>query len=645
MQHKKFIVTAVVALMAAVPAAGAWSSQGAFEPDTLRDVQDGFMFLEPDTDPAESKEQVYFNLIQHAYVTSVNPNVGAAKTGIRSTPTQTLSAFLGVWKDCNADGYIGAAESAIHEYRSELLLDSTICPAGGVYNSGDWVYEFRWIGWNDQTSNETNFGFRNIVNDTSSRVWADLGLPGAVGGGTCPINPQPEGTTASTGGMISYLACANGIIIEGINAADGLTGGALNLYIDPEERPQESDSTLNQRFPAHLWYDPYGETNDEKTGLLEEYESHRGDESHSKNSAFSTWDCSNPRGTAEVTDPTGQLGGVEDPTGELFDEPIAFTDEDGVIVAIPSANPSLNNPTGSYQDALNDTESGITLGGYPFADSENPHRGCQSDPTFVQGETTNEVPSGASVGNVGRRSHDFDFAFSTNLLTQINWKVLDDDVDSCVFGPIDAEDCEDSNLVEGLDGTIPEDTPTDFGVGYQRSGAFFGPMWYAVNNLVREPQLVTRDGEIAPRTILTGYAYVDTSLLSPGATRTTSTYGAEWCNGATTGVVNTFDCDASHWWNPKYDPSTSDMPTATANTDETCYDPETQEFNKLSGCRDTGVKAQQEYQLRDIDCYDGMVVYNTAYASLVPFAEGGVCQRPAGSPVPDAPTMAGVPPS
>ena len=632
MQHKNVIAITLVAALAAVPMAGAWSVDGGWEPDTQRDLDDDYMWTEPDT--SESGERVYFNVVQNTFTgLPFNPNTAITKSAIRNAPIQSFHAYLGIWKDCNADGYIGLADGAIGEYRSELLLDSTICPAGSTaHNDGQWVYEFRWIGPND-LSNETTFGHIRGINDTSARVWSDFGLPGEAPGGSCPINPQPAGMTASTGGLIDYFDCiANQRITTTINDADAAAGGA-GLYMDPDS-PQTSDSLLNQRFPAHLWYDPYGETNDEKTGLLEEYESHRGDESHSKNSAFSTWDCSNPRGTAEVTDPTGQLGAVEDPTGLLFDEPIAFTDEDGVIVAIPSANPSLNNPTGSYQDALNDTESGITFGGYPFASSENPHRGCEGDETFLQGETTNEASFGGTNTNVGKMRTDTHFAFDSGSFLAAP-DSFDNNVDACVLNDV-PPGCADTIIVP--DGTIPDDTPYEGGIAYYRS--WQGPVWRGLINWVRDPQVVNR-GDLQPSgaSYMTTYAYVNSALFAPGSLPPAGTgvYGAEWCDGATTGIVDGFDCDKTHWWNPKYDASNTAMPTQTANTDETCYDPETQEFDGRAGCRDLGAVPGQEYQLRDIDCYDGMVVYGLVYASLAQIATTGVCTRPTGSPVPDVP--------
>ena len=623
MKTNRILLTALVAAAMVAPAAGAWSVQGSFEPDTTRDVTDDYMWTEPDTSEVGSK--VYFNAVQHYFVTSTNPNVGAAKTAIRMPGHQTMAAFLGEWKDCNADGYIGMVEGAIHEYRSELLLDASVCPDGSVWNNEGWVYEFRWIGPND-IFDEDLYGLRRGINDTTARVWGDYGLPGARPGGSCAVNPLPEGTTASTGGLIAYSDCIAGRqITTNVNTVDESAGGA-GLYMDPQS-PQTSDSLLNQRFPAHLWYDPYGETNEEKTGLIEEYEAHRGDDDHEKSPAFSVWDCSAPSGGAEVTDPTGQLGNIEDPTGLVFDEPLSVTDDEGRIAAVPTPNPQPGNPTGSYQDALNDTESGVTYG--------TDHPGCEGTPTNLQGETTVEAAYGGVDVNRGRMLHDIYFTFTSSPLTPAPGSL--DNMTSCVIDDV-PPGCAETYILP--DGTIPDSTPYEGGVGYLRPGSLGGPTWYGLPNYIRDPQLINRATlQPAGGEYVTFYASVDTALFAPGALPPAGTgvYGAEWCNGATTGVADGFDCDKTHWWNPKYDASNTDMPTQTANTDETCYDPETKEFDALAGCRDLGVAAGKEYQLRDIDCYDGMVVYNTAYASLAQVSETGVCDRPEGTPVPDVP--------
>src|SRR5439155_20516801 len=129
---------------------------------------------------------------------SVSPNVGALGTATPLDP-YTPMAVLGVWKDCNEDGYIGYGDQGLLEYRSELLaLSSSVCPprstpidptTGRVpydwfpsHNDGSWVRELLPIGWDRQGLSITGQPYDlNIydINDSGARVWADDGPAGA----------------------------------------------------------------------------------------------------------------------------------------------------------------------------------------------------------------------------------------------------------------------------------------------------------------------------------------------------------------------------------------------------------------------------------------------------------------------------------
>lgn len=242
--------------MVAAPASGTWGSLGSFEPDTLHDVEDGFMWLEPDVSDDTGVRQIYFNAILAPSKPWVNPNSGALQSRIQLPGFQSPMAFLGIWKDCNADGYIGHAETALLEYRSTLLLGIPICPeirgldiyAPGYHpphNDGEWVREFLWIG---PTSNAANvFGIaQRVLGDEEARVWGDEGKPGSRPSPVCPVNP-PTGTFATTGGLIAYADChGNHGVTKRFNAVDAQLSAGLG-FPDPES-PQCSGSIANQRL-------------------------------------------------------------------------------------------------------------------------------------------------------------------------------------------------------------------------------------------------------------------------------------------------------------------------------------------------------------------------------------------------------------
>src|SRR5438552_13853119 len=211
-------------ILVVAPLAGAWSGLGTYEPSTKRDITDNWMTLTTDVSSVQSVNKVYFSGWLSVDLLAANPNVGAAQTSITPPEAYSVWAMMGAWKDCNKDGYVGDGEQGLWEYRNELLLDKTVCPVVTTptsnngqpplnwfpsHNDGAWVREWlsiNWLLWNYHN------GFPGAadvnpynVNDNSSRVWMDGGLPESVGGGGgCWINPQPRGTYHSTGGPTQH---------------------------------------------------------------------------------------------------------------------------------------------------------------------------------------------------------------------------------------------------------------------------------------------------------------------------------------------------------------------------------------------------------------------------------------------------------
>jgi hypothetical protein len=260
--RSRISIILLAALLAAPTVAATWYAKGTSEPDTDLDWNDGWLPKNPDTTPTlatgiGATRPIYFNAFPGAYVgyvagvaTLVNPNV-AAPAGVpvrtaHQTYPWTVYAMLGVWKDCNNDGYVGVGEQGVWEYPAQLLTATTgdsICKVGSIskytsgassgqvvknfpfpHNDGKWIREFIPIGWDEGavsspgTPGTVDYNPVNI-NDSGSRVWGDWNKPGAPPGGTCYVRPQPRGTFHSFGGVTDYADCFASGRIESTLAA------------------------------------------------------------------------------------------------------------------------------------------------------------------------------------------------------------------------------------------------------------------------------------------------------------------------------------------------------------------------------------------------------------------------------------------
>ena len=204
MRRALFLV-AVLALL--VPSGAAtWRVAGTFEPDTPYDDA-SWMFQDP---PPPGSKRVYFNgMTTSGLGVAISPNVALLETRNEAPVLETQVALLGVWADCNGDGYIGMAEHGIREYSASLLLSTAVCPpvtgsaskwVEGAHNYNGWVSEFLFIG---------RAGSQRIFLDTQTRVWGDYERPDHDPIlGQCPLTPHPRGTYQSTGGLLNfYVGC------------------------------------------------------------------------------------------------------------------------------------------------------------------------------------------------------------------------------------------------------------------------------------------------------------------------------------------------------------------------------------------------------------------------------------------------------
>lgn len=595
-------VLAVAATMLASSAGAVWRAGGEYEPNTQEDLIRGMMWTEPDTSPSDADAFVYFNAYPTEYPVATNPNSAELGSRIQVVGAREYLAMLGVWKDCNGDGYVGQMESALWDYPA-ALADASICAVGGKHNDGKWIHEYLPIG-PSEGNQAGNTWASYIVNDSEARVWGDFGLPTDAAAQTCPIVPPPHGTTANTGLALRWADCFAGKrVTNTINGVD--PNGEAGIGFPDGNNPQNSDSVLNQDAPESLFGNPLtGET-----GALQlDSEEDGGAEER----AFTVWDTDangNCRGdSTQVRDPTAGESGrgslssvtITDPSGDGTGEPvfgadgsltIAWTDSNGAYVTFATPAPSVDDPTGSFADGLNQTFRGFHVGGEDDTDDVE----VQGDRfgTSVGGDcdTTGDDDDGDNTYSGAHQTAFFyfdDAGGSNQGGTQVvgksnsDWQFLFDDGNA----PDD---------VTSSDALLGPGTPSNFGVGALQ--LLQGPVWQSENIYVTAPQSINRNTlAIQGGLYLTFYAKVDSDLLVAFQARgSPKTYGDEACGTATSGIKGGWNCDPNEWW-PDAEPSKWLVYVGT------------------------------EYQFIDVDCTDGTVVRGQPpVASLALLSETGPC--------------------
>lgn len=541
-------------LLAAPLAAAEWSGRGFYEPDTLFDRESGMMFQDPDVDPSVSTRKVYFNAYTYHIFAGVNPNVGAMGSSRIAGPLTGFNAFLGVWKDCNQDGYIGQMEGALLEYRAELLLEDTVCKAtASAHNDGEWVYEFLWIGpdrrgdsVNETATNPWDDNPTNLV-DEEARVWGDIGRPEDGGAVTCPVRPLPRGTLLSTGGLLRYADCIaayRGHMAFSLLAPLDGTGGLQFSFNDAEkENPQNSTSVFNQR-------NPYGAESD--------------------GSSATVWDCEGqPTQVYDPTAPQGQPGmlrtvGVKDPTDtaelDRFENSQGYlvaslnvSEEDGRLLLVRPVGSPSTHPGGSPAGTLNETLEGAPDAGTANdADCDRSNGGFGEEADIYAWAETDFEPS-----TPRRTAHDFWFTFSETA-------------------PVG------ESLSTG-NGTLGKRSPVLLGAGFYRDGLLNTMKWSGAPSMLASRNPLVRLDDFTPQgpQHFTFYAHVGSeasasySLLLPG-NGISGTYGSEHCSG-TSETTGKWSCDADKWWRDSFNKKIKTV---------------------------WQVDVGHEYHLIDLDCYD-----------------------------------------
>ena len=616
MRSQRWLTAACAAMMLLPAAAATWYGPGSYEPDTIYDAQQPWMFPNPDVDPSDGTRKVYFNAFTTAYAVTVPYNSGTLGSRVREFPLLYYEAMLGVWKDCNKDGYIGNVESALLVYPA-AAADTSVCPVAPdavvPHNDGQWVYEFFHIGptWGSTEDNIApgilNSSLEGLEEDfeDGAYVWGDPGLPGSEPGQSCPLAPLPHGTSSGTGAFIRWADCLQGLRITGaINAAD--SNDALGLYFNGcvdndgqpmtdeecQKNPQKSDSLLNQELPESI----FGNPRTGETGTLQI------DPETDGESAFTTWDCSDPKGGADVRDPTAAPGERGDLSQVVLDDPtggqlaavfgsdgktyVNATDEEGSYAWLAKPSPQVNNPTWSVAAGVNQTVAGV--------------EDCDDANTYEAGHgTAFFYADGDFEGTVqapGKNKAQYDFTFADG----------DPDANNALRGVREGQ-C-------GPEGTAAETTCVPgLGERTSRYGGVSRGTW-----LLREgwssgiitataiPQSVNDEtGEPVPRSYYAYHAFVHPAVVSVYGlwlpSGSTGTYGSENC--ATIGpgapIQKGWVCDPELW-----------------NVDAQGKDISEPHFRVVG----------DPFNLRDIDCYDGTLVRGVGVrASLVDLTEAGAC--------------------
>lgn len=587
--------TLVLALLLLPSASATWYAAGSQEPDA---PHDSLLHMFPDP-PQERGARVYFNAFASPDQLVLNPNVATLGSRLMPAGAVRMLALLGVWVDCNRDAHVGLAEGALQEYRSEALLDASLCPVGSAHNDGAWVTELRPMGMVDPCEFKPD-AYREehckggalpgqplpafhrnpvVVYLNGSAVWGDWGLPGEAPPFACPLPPWPRGTTSSGAGLLGVADCQAGrAASRAREAAD--PDGALGVADGP--------------LPASLFGEPGG-----RAGLLQ---------SGSGEPAFRAWDCDRRKAT-DVADPTRPSGHER---GQLSE--VALTDPSGGQLTGPRTFPVLGKTT-FFEDHDGDASTPGRRA-VALADDEGSYAWAPAPAPALGDPVSSSLWDGAAHAADGPRG-DCDPSTGTPLDDAYAGALVESDVAVASGGARSRTDFA-MTFFDGYRGfnraTDPytgASTPTDFGLPYTRT-QYGGALWIATEPVQRDPQVMRRDAlEPEGRAHATFYAAV------PGASalgyqlpsEAQSVYGAEACPFIGTGAATTaWACDPALWWRDG------------AGGDATPRYAEGQRIGRLPG---------DAYHLRDVDCWDG------ALARGVPLHAGGqaLSSQP---PCPDA---------
>ncbi|MHB8605940.1 MAG: hypothetical protein ACYDCK_11865 [Thermoplasmatota archaeon] len=589
--------------MPAIPLALGWGGGSAAEPSTKEDKSPaGATAMWGFANDGKTKpmaERIYFDGIAlhsagtalNALVQQFDPNVDGGRT---LSPVQTtFMAFLGYWRDCNGDGFIGdhlapAAGATLAQYPTALLdsAGATRCPRGSPYNDGTLVDEFRWIGPdaapNAQNANGNNCvgnplapngpgvvtGCHQDINDISdcagdtstqagihscqdtsaaegphSKVWSDWGRASEQPLPSLLLLPLQRGALDDSDGTLGYAdAFTVGTLSATVNGAAGAgtwqnkpcIGNAGSPTSPGRTTPCLAPQTVYPPFQVKRLYNDSNADNQRGTDMV------------------MVWDYnqnSNGGGTNGCNSAENNVGGLG-------------------IVGTPGLNPRVD-PTFTSDPAnkgsIDPTVADNTRPDFVIQGDQSPgdcgtNDGIHPDP-FQSLEAGNYGQSGAGTPKF---QADTNFRFFSDQRTDLL-------------------------LPAGLPANMPYQQAPGSSAAFKAGGGYQGPGWYGSSTWLmsrREPTVhvdfVTFYAALTPEAISNNtYAGNTAATALPAGVLGSHIYGSENCvNGFGPGVISPngwWNCDASQWATPdKLDKRTE----------------------ALVGAR---------YDLRDVDCYDDSV--------------------------------------
>ncbi len=581
----RIVTLSAVALATAmlVPSALAgWGSVGGAEPDSGYDVGHGFMWSDA---PGTATAQVYFN-VYNAEGTNggVAPNSAILQSRVSTVGEGAWRSVLGVWADCNQDGYVGFAGGALIEYRAEASaaagfpVNTDICPvtpddaahAGTIHNDGGWITELipiapASIGGTDTTELMANANNYRLIPDAGIKVWGDLHTaPVTPGGPLVPsdhcrqvsiVPPFGHGDVSHTGGIIQHLVCVESTRaptphdLYNTGVADDPTGIVQTLP-DPRSLYQPGGPLDQPTF---------GTEQSCKDGQdVSEKDCHGG----SNSIVWGEQDCSaDPITVSDPATGTPAEGGVADP-GDIQTVRPPGTLQPNAQGTIPATVNETN------EELLGDCDTSNDSGGDFYGNFEASDSGA----TYASDKTQADMSFGFQ-GVMGRSTCD-DVSIDPNGDPLPELPVV---------------------TVPGSGG-LTCGRPSNGGQPVHAVGILLltsDEWWNGVTYLGTQPSVGAPNAEtkdslsVAPDTFradyYTFYATVTASgLRTPGGV---GTYGAEWCTqgiGRNAHDVYGWNCDPANW---NLDPTTG------AKLNE--------RFLGLVG---------GSYNLRDTDCYDTTLV-------------------------------------
>jgi hypothetical protein len=581
----RVLALAFACMLLATGPAAAWSFRDDAEPSTQLDRSGDFMWT-----GENAPGRVYFDVVAQASVSGQNPN--DALLGARIPPPDpSYTAYLGVWRDCNGDGYLGTALGGLLDYPGTASATgwpepTPACPYPSPFNGPDgWIHELLWIGpqkWSPNPDDIT-YVIPGLQDNPSARVWGDLGLPGSSPEPACAAWPLPRGTTSSTGAALGYADCFDGHAV------------AQALGFPDPAHPERAPGPLDQHAPVSLFGDPSA-PGGPRVGLLQR---------DSGRSAYTAWDCNQRVGvnagggprSITIQDPepasdgyrlAGSKGveGVaevavfeDDPHGGPPSFHRDLADPEGWYVSAPAPTPPhAPDAGGSLYDAAQGAEVGAVERCDPNADVV-PMLGLGPGPLLGKAPLPESDNHGVDPRD-GRRQNDFAFDFQ-------NMRVSNQEGGTVAQGNLGAPAVGDM-AGHGL-------SLQDFGLAALRDVNGAGPGWHSLAQPLLGPRTLTRS-EATPvgARHVTFYAHFlpgDVTVPLAGGSGTpgnVGTYGDLNCDaiGRNAGVRGGWSCDPAQWW---VTPDASARPR-----------------NRFSGDA-LGAVVGDTYELRDVDCTDGGV--------------------------------------